>query len=83
MFIYTTNIYIYIYTNTQIYKYIQIYTNLPVDVIVRLPHPRSGDSQGQEMFLAPSADNQTRNYDIRVLKPSPLPINPKVKGIEP
>ena len=25
----------------------------------RLPHPRSGDSQGQEMFLAPSADKQT------------------------
>ena len=29
----------------------------------RLPHPRSGDSQGQETFLAPSADKQTRNYD--------------------
>ena len=23
----------------------------------------SGDSQGQETFLAPSADKQTRNYD--------------------
>ena len=40
-----------------------IYTNLPVSDIVRLPHPRSGDSQGQEMFLAPSADKQTCNYD--------------------
>ena len=39
-----------------------IYTNLPVNAIVRL-HPRSGHSQGQEKFLAPSADNQTRNYD--------------------
>ena len=29
-----------------IYIYIYIYTNLPVDVIVSLPHPRSGDSQG-------------------------------------
>ena len=28
------------------YIYIQIW----------LPHPRSGDSQGQETFLAPSAD---------------------------
>ena len=37
-----------------------IYTNLPVSDIVRLPHPRSGDSQGQETFLAPSADKQTR-----------------------
>ena len=46
-------------------------------------HPRSGDSQGQEMFVAPPADKQTRNYDTRVLKPSSLPINPKVKGIEP
>ena len=25
-----------------------------VNAIVRLPHPRSGDSQGQETFLAPS-----------------------------
>ena len=47
----------------------------------RLPHPRSGDSQGQEMFLAPSADKQTRNYD-RVLKPPSCPINLKAKGIE-
>ena len=45
------------------YIYIYIYTNLPVDAIVRLPHPRSGDSQGQETFLAPSADKQTHNYD--------------------
>ena len=44
---------LYIY----IYMYIYIYTNLSVDVIVRLPHPRSGDSQGQETFLAPSAKN--------------------------
>ena len=39
------------------YTSIYIYTNLPVDVIVRLPHPRCGDSQGQETFLAPSAKN--------------------------
>ena len=62
--------------------YIYIYTNLPVNAIVRLPHPQSGDSQGQETFLAPSADKQTRNYDTRVLKPPSLPINPKIKGIE-
>ena len=40
-----------------------IYTNLPVNIIVRLLHPRSGDSHGQETFLASSADKQTRNYD--------------------
>ena len=44
-------------------KWWAIYTNFPVDVIVKLPHPRSGDSQNQEMFLAPSADKETRNYD--------------------
>ena len=32
------------------YIYIYIYTNLPVSDIVGLPHPRSGDSQGQETF---------------------------------
>ena len=45
-------------------KWWAIYTNLPIYVIVRLPHPRNGDSQGQETCLAPSADKQTRNYDI-------------------
>ena len=30
---------------------------------MRLPHPWSGDSQGQETFLAPSSDEQTHNYD--------------------
>ena len=54
-----------------------------MSAIVRLPHPRSGNSQGQETFLAPSADKQTRNYDTRVLKPPSLPISPKAKGIEP
>ena len=46
-----------------LYIYIYIYTNSLVNAIVRLPHPRSGDSQGQETFLAPSDDKQTRNYD--------------------
>ena len=31
--------------------------------IVRLSHPRSGESQSQQIFLAPSADKHTRNYD--------------------
>ena len=44
-----------------IYIYI---TNLSANAIVRLPLPRSRDSQVQETFLAPSADKQTRNYDI-------------------
>ena len=68
-----------------IYIYIYIYTNLPVnaiDAIVRLPHPRSVYSQGQETFLASSADKQTRNYDTKVHKLPSLAINPKIKGIE-
>ena len=39
--------------------YIYIYANLPVNAIVRLPRPWSGDSQDQETFLAPSADKKT------------------------
>ena len=42
-----------------------IYTNLPVNIKVRLPHPQGGDSQDQETFLAPFTDNQTRNYDAK------------------
>ena len=30
---------------------------------VRILHPHSRDRQGQEMFLAPSTDNQTHNYE--------------------
>ena len=42
----------------------EIYTNkFTSKFIVRLPHPRSGDSLDQETFWVPSADNQTRNYD--------------------
>ena len=45
-------------------KWWAINTDLPMDVIFRLPHPRSGHTHGQETFLAPSADKQTSNYDI-------------------
>ena len=74
--------YIYIYM-FYIYIYIYVHTKLPVNAIVRLPRPRSRDSQGQETFLARSADKQTRTYDTRVLKPPSLSIKPEVKGIEP
>ena len=47
MYIY---MYIYIYIYIFSYMYIHIYTDLPVNVIVRLPYPRSGDSQIQETF---------------------------------
>ena len=54
--------YIYIYI-IYIYIYIYIYINLPVNALVRLLHLRSGDSQRQETFLAPSAEKQSRHYD--------------------
>ena len=50
-----TYIYIYIYTHTHIL--------ISKCQIVKLPPPRSGDSQGQETFLVPSVDNQTHNFD--------------------
>ena len=51
----STNLF-YIYTC--IYIYINIYTNLPLNATIRLPHPRSGDSYGRETVLAPSATSK-------------------------
>ena len=73
--------YIYIYVYIYIYIYIYIYTNLPVNAIVRLPHPRIGDSQGQETFLAPSLDKQTRNYDTECSNYHTSPSTLKPKGL--
>ena len=64
-----------------IYIYIYIHTNLPVNAIVRLPHPRSGDSQGQETFLAPSADKQTHNYDTECSNHHPSLSTLRPKGL--
>ena len=46
-------------------------------------YPRRGDSMVMETFLAPSADNQTRNYDTDCSNHHPLSINTKVYRIEP
>ena len=50
-----------------IYIYIYIYA------IVVLSYPRSVDSQGQETFLAPPADKQTRNYDTEQSAQTTIP----------
>ena len=71
----------YIYIYIFIYIYIYIYTNLPVSDIVRLPHPRSGDSQVQETFLAPSADKETRNYDTECSNHHPSLSTLRSKGL--
>ena len=55
---------IHMYVYICMYIYIYIYTNLSVNAIVRQAHPRSGDSQGKKTFVTPSADKQSRNYDI-------------------
>ena len=62
-------------------KWLAIYTNIPVDVIVRLPHPQSGDSQSQEIFWAPFADKQTRNSDIKCSNQHPSLSTVRPKGL--
>ena len=61
--------------------FLYMYTNLPVNAITRLPHPRSGDSQGQETFLAPSADKQIQNYDTECSNHHPSLSNLRSKGL--
>ena len=62
-------------------KWWVIHKNLTVDVIVRLPHTQIGNSQGQETFLAPSAERQTRHYDIECLKHHPSLSTVRPKGL--
>ena len=71
---------VYFLLNTM-YIYIYIYINLPVNAIVRLRHPRSGDSQGQETFLAPSVDKQTLNYDTECSNHHPSLSNLRSRGL--
>ena len=51
-------------------QYIYIYIHLSVNTIVTTHH-RTGDVQGQKTFLAPFADNQTRNYNKECLTRHP------------
>ena len=76
-------LYILLYCIHITFEALNLNNNLLVNAVIRLLRPESGDSQGQETFLAPSADKQTHNYDTRVLKAPSIPINPKVKRIEP
>ena len=64
-----------------IYKYVCMYTHLPVNAIVRPTHRRSGDSQGQETFLAPSADKQTRKNDTECSNHHPSLTTLRSKGL--
>ena len=62
-------------------KLLAIYTNLPMDVTVSIPHPWSGDEQSDETFLAPSADKSTRNYDIECSNHHPSLSTLSSKGL--
>ena len=53
-----------------------------MQIYLRLPHLRSGDSQGKETFLAPLAEKQTRTYD-RECSNHHLSQSKKGTGIEP
>ena len=58
-----------------------IFGNLPRHAIVRLPHPRTSDSLGQETFLTPFADKETHNYDTKCSIQYPSQ-SPKLTGID-
>ena len=75
------HIYIFIYIKYRLYIYNIYNTNLSVNVIVRLPHPVRGDSQGQETFLTPSADKETRNYDTEYSNHHPSLSTLRSKGL--
>ena len=49
---------VYMYVSACMHICIYVYKNLPRNPIVKLTHPRRGDSQGQKTFLAFSADKQ-------------------------
>ena len=61
----------------------RIYRNLPVNVIVSLPHSWSGDSEGQEMVLSQSADKETHNYDIECSNSHRFLSSLRSKGLRP
>ena len=46
-----------------------------------VPHPRSGESQVQETFLASSANEQTRNYDTECSNHHPSLSTVRPKGL--
>ena len=73
----------FIITKDPLIQYIYIYTNSPVSDIVRLPHPWSGDSQGQKTFLVTSAHPLLTRKPAtmtRVLKPPSIPIKLKLRS---
>ena len=67
---YVTHIYLLYMVYGLLCDNIYIYIHLSVNTIVTTHH-RTGDVQGQKTFLAPFADNQTRNYNKECLTRHP------------
>ena len=61
-------------------KWWAIHTNLPLDVVVKLPHPRRGHSQNHETPLAHCADKPIRNYHIECSNSHPSVSTLRPKG---
>ena len=60
-----------------------IYTNFPVNVIVRIAHLQSKDSHGQERFWSPSAGKQICNYHREFSNHDPSLSTLRSKGFSP
>ena len=58
-----------------------MYTNVLANVIVRIPHPWSRDSQDQESFLAFSAEKQNRKYDTECSNHNPSLLTQRSKEL--
>ena len=62
-------------------KWWAIYTNLPVNAILKLPHTHSRYSQSQEAFLESSAEKQTCNYGTECSNLDPFLSILRSKGL--
>ena len=66
--------------NSQSPRFFIISTGL-IYGVVRLLHPRCGDNQSQETFLAPSTVNQTHSYDTEFSLHNPSLSTLRPKGL--
>ena len=62
-------------------KWSVIYPNVAAKTLVRVRQYSSGDSHGQEQVLAPSAENQTYNYDTEYSNHHPSLSTVRPKGL--
>ena len=58
-----------------------VHKNLPLNVLLTLPHSWCGESHGQETFLGTSADNQIRDCDKECSNHHPSLSTLRSKGL--